>query len=173
MRSSPFAATAAAEEAARRELEDQAAFMFRKLHILEKHEAFILDRAANAGVSSSPAAEVENRRIQSFVNSSAANLKKLREAAAGKKISGGGGMRRPSRYEIEIIKSRRHVASFAAVAALRETEAQQRSSIDQEQGSLRMQLVRLYLKNLTQGLRSVKIATERQLRPPNNVLSVQ
>ncbi len=175
-RSTTLVSIVANEYEARRELEGQLAFTFRKVQILEKHEAFKTDRAATAFSSASPAAEVESLRIQSFVKSSATKLQKLREQSlAAEQVkckNGGQRIRKPSRYELEILKSRRHVAAFEASAELRVDESQRRALIDKEQCSLRLQMIRLYLKNLTRGLQSAKVATESQLGQPKQEQSV-
>ena len=82
MRLSPLLSVVAAESAGRRELECQLQFTIRKLHILHKHAAHEIERVNNTSATVSPAAEVENRRIQSFVMSAKANLNRVRQSAA-------------------------------------------------------------------------------------------
>lgn len=162
MKRLPTASTVADEETARREIESQAAFTMRKVQILAGHAALNIAQAEAAGPSASPASEMESRRIESLVRSSCANLTKIREAAAAhleqKHKDAAAAPRKASRYELEILRSRQHVASFTAQAALRNDEATQRACIEKSQSALRGQLVRLYLKNLTKGLQNVKVA---------------
>jgi hypothetical protein len=146
----------------------------RKVQILAGHAALCIAQAEAAGPSASPASEVESRRIASLVRSSCANLTKLREAAERKQRDTPAAPRKVSRYELEIIRSRQHVASFAAQASLRADEATHRECIEKAQSSLRTQLVRLYLKNIISGLQDVKAAGKRRLPlPSKNVDAVQ
>ena len=167
MRLSPLLSVVAAESAGRRELECQLQFTIRKLHILHKHAAHEIERVNNTSATVSPAAEVENRRIQSFVMSAKANLNRVRQsaaaAAAEKKKGSEQAARRPSQYEMDMLESRRHVASLAAAAALRQGEGDGRAAIDREQASSRALLTRIYLKNLTQSLQFLKGTTSKHL----------
>ena len=168
MRLSPLSALISAEATARIEMEGQLTFTLRKLRILQKHEAHEIERASSTCVTISPAAEVENRRIHSMVMSAKSNLQRIREGRASPSPVKAAAVvsRKYSQYEIDMLQSRRHVALLAAVAALRGEEGDRRGLIERDQATSRALLARLYLKNLTQNLHSLKVSTEKSLRPP-------